>query len=214
LTYARFHLGDGIAPGGERLLTRESLALMQSPLVAATGASMMGLSWFISNLSGVKMIRHGGATKGQTAELRLVPPAQFALAVLTNGNEGSTVYNRAAAVALKRFLGVVVPEPVLLDLPGEKLAEYVGRYGSALTENEIVLREGGLVLQVKPKGGFPTPDAPPAPAPPPVRIAFYDEDKIVALDDPMKDARGEFLRHPDGALAWFRMGSRLNARLT
>ena len=34
----------------------------------------------------------------------------------------------------------------------------------------------------------------------------------MALDAPHTDMQGEFLRHPDGSLAWFRFGSRIRAR--
>jgi hypothetical protein len=45
--------------------------------------------------------------------------------------------------------------------------------------------------------------------PPPVRLAFYDEDRVIALDPPFKDSRGEFLRAADGSIQWFRWGGRI-----
>jgi hypothetical protein len=47
-----------------------------------------------------------------------------------------------------------------------------------------------------------------------VRLAFYADDRVVALDPPVKDLRGEFLRDPDGRIAWFRWGSRIHRRVT
>ncbi|MGC9335719.1 MAG: hypothetical protein ACP5JJ_16350, partial [Anaerolineae bacterium] len=85
-------------------------------------------------------------------------------------------------------------------------------YDSAGAVFELYLREGQLVLQETPKGGFPTPDSPPGEAPPPVRVAVYAPDRIIVLDEPMKDARGEFLRNEDGSITWLRLGDRIRAR--
>jgi hypothetical protein len=74
------------------------------------------------------------------------------------------------------------------------------------------LRDGALVLQVTPKGGFPTKDSPASPTPPPTRLALCGDDRVIALDEPFKDARGEFLRGPDGRIAWLRIGGRVHAR--
>ncbi len=93
-----------------------------------------------------------------------------------------------------------------------KLDEYVGRYIGYRETCDLSRGENGLILQVTSTGGFPTPDTPPPPPPPPVRLAFFAEDRIVGLDSPMKGDRGEFLRHPDGSLAWFRFGGRIKKR--
>jgi CubicO group peptidase (beta-lactamase class C family) len=62
---------------------------------------------------------------------------------------------------------------------------------------------------------FFTPETPPDPEPiPPVRLAFYAEDHVIALDEPYKDAYGEFLRDAAGQVAWLRFGGRVRARET
>jgi len=105
------------------------------------------------------------------------------------------------------------PEPAPLTLPDDQLAAYAGQYEAALSASTITLRGGHLVLQVTPKGGFPTPEVPAPQPPPPVRLAFYDEDRVIGLDEPYKGARGEFLRDAGQLLAWFRMGGRVHRRL-
>jgi CubicO group peptidase (beta-lactamase class C family) len=212
LRYARFHMGDGLASDGTRLLSQESLALMQTPLFPSTGISMMGLAWSIITIGETKMIIHGGGTNGQTTLLRIVPSRQFAVAVLTNSDEGDALNFEIANAATKEYLGLSLPEAIPMDLPEETLLSYAGSYDSAGSLCEITLRDGGLVLQITPKGGFPTPDAPPPQAPPPVRVALYAEDRVIVLDEPMKDARGEFLRNPDHSIAWLRLGGRIHAR--
>jgi CubicO group peptidase (beta-lactamase class C family) len=212
LRYARFHMGDGTAPGGTRLLSQESLDLMQTPMFPSTGLSMMGLTWSITTVDGTKMISHGGGTNGQATLLRIVPSSKFAVAVLTNSDEGDTLCDEIVNSATKQYLGLTLPEAIPMDLPEERLLPYTGKYDSAGSVCEIYFRDGGLVLQLIPKGGFPTPDSPPSQAPLPVRIAVYAQDRVIALDDPMKDARGEFLRNPDNSIAWLRFGGRIHAR--
>jgi hypothetical protein len=80
------------------------------------------------------------------------------------------------------------------------------------SHTQIKLRNNELILETASKGGFPTPDSPPSPPPPPVRVALYADDKIVALDEPMKDDLGEFLRDATGRIVWLRFGGRIHAR--
>jgi CubicO group peptidase (beta-lactamase class C family) len=213
LRYAHFHMGDGTAPDGTRLLSLESLDLMQTPVLPSTGIAMCGLSWSILTVGGTKVIGHGGGTKGQVSYLRIVPSRQFAVVVLTNSEEGDPLTYGIANWATKEYLGLALPEAVPLDLTEDALLPYVGRYDAAADTLEIYLRDGGLVVQVTNKGGFPTPDCPPLGSPPPVRAALYAEDRLVVLEEPMKGDRGEFLRNPDGGIAWLRLGGRVHAPL-
>ncbi|HNS50106.1 MAG TPA: serine hydrolase domain-containing protein [Anaerolineae bacterium] len=213
LRYARFHMGDGTAPDGARLLFPESLAAMQTPQLPSTGISECGLSWSIMTVDGARMIGHGGGTKGQVSYLRIVPSRQFAVVALTNSEEGDPLTYGVANWATKEYLGLELPEALPLDLPEEALRPYAGRYDSAAAALELVLRDGTLVLQVTNKGGFPTPDCPPLSAPPPTRAALYAEDRLVLLDGSFKGDRGEFLRSADGCIAWLRLGGRVHARL-
>ena len=103
--------------------------------------------------------------------------------------------------------------PQHLKMPEEKLREYEGNYELPLTAFELKVKKGHLVLYDKPRGGFPTPDSPALPASPPMRLAFYEPDKIIMLDEPMKDSLGEFLRGPDGRLKYFRLSSRVHKKL-
>ncbi len=99
-----------------------------------------------------------------------------------------------------------------MEATPEQLSECAGRY--TMLGEEIVLRAdgGGLVLDLIPLGGFPTPDTPPMPKPPAVRAALCEGDGLILLDDPAKGQRGEFLRDDGGSIAWLRLGGRLRAR--
>ena len=63
------------------------------------------------------------------------------------------------------------------------------------------------------KGGFPTPDTLPGPAIPPMRFLFYANDKVIGLDEPYKDALGDFIRDESGELQFFRIGGRAHKKI-
>jgi CubicO group peptidase (beta-lactamase class C family) len=209
LTYARFHMGDGKSASGEKLLSVKSLRQMRVPLHPASGFDQIGLTWFIRDAGEVKIINHGGATHGQIAGLYFVPEEQFALAVLTNSEEGRAITGMALKQALKVFLDVDLRIPKPIETPADELDAYLGKYELPLLAFELKLKKGQLMLHETPCGGFPKPDSPPLPAPPPMRAAFYENDKLIILDEPMKNALGEFLRRPDGSIQYLRLSSRV-----
>lgn len=213
LRYARFQLGDGIAPDGTRLLAAATLARMQTPLAEWSNESSVGIAWNLREIGGERIVSHGGATNGQLAQLSIVPGRAFALVVLTNGDRGGRLNAQIERYALASYLGLVEPEVTALDLSTAELAPYAGRYARAMAEYVLAPREGGLTLEIIPKGGFPTKDSPPPPAPPPIRLAFYAPDRVIGLDPPFEDARAEFLRDEHGQLRWFRIGQRATARV-
>jgi CubicO group peptidase (beta-lactamase class C family) len=212
LRYARFHIGDGTAADGTRLLTPESLTLMQTPFASAANGEFSGVSWFISDTDGIRLVRHGGATNGQLSAFVMAPAQRFAITVLTNSSRGGELYRDITRRALRTYLGIEerTPEPVTLS--EERLAAYVGRYSAPLNDAELALRDGALILQILPNGGFPLKGSPAGPTPPPVRLEFCAADQVIALDTPFKDTRAEFLRDANGEVAWFRFGSRAMAR--
>ncbi len=89
--------------------------------------------------------------------------------------------------------------------------EYLGTYSSALFDVELKQADGRLVLVMTGKGGFPKKDSPPMPSPPPATVAFYEPDRLFVTEGPPGEA--EFLRAPDGTIAWFRLGGRIMSRV-
>ena len=76
----------------------------------------------------------------------------------------------------------------------------------------LYLDDGQLMVESRPKGGFPDVDSPPSPAPPPCRAAFCGPDRIVVLDEPLINMKAEFLRDEAGRITWLRT-SRLHRRV-
>ena len=211
LRYARFHLGDGTA-NGVQVLSRETLQQMQAPQ-CKRDVGLMGIAWQLRDVDGTRTVLHGGGTNGQLSLLMLVPARGFGLSVLTNGSRGAELHRDVARWALETYLGVREPEPPQRPLNAQQLAAYAGRYSARLADSELCVQDGYLTMQVTPNGGFPDKNSPPsAPPPPPVRLAFVYYDQVLALDAPMKDMRGDFIRADDGSIAWFRFGGRIRKR--
>jgi CubicO group peptidase (beta-lactamase class C family) len=201
LRYARFHLSEG-----EGVLTRASLDEMQRPHIAAAPIfGSVGLTWGIDDETGVRLIHHGGGTNGQVAHLSFAPDSQTVLAVLTNSQRGGEVV-RAALDRVVDWLGGRKPERISVIL---EPAEYLGTYRSPLLDAELATTDGGLQLTITSRGGFPTEDSPPMPSPPPVTVEFFERDRLFVPDGPGAGTEAEFLRGPDGRIAWLRFGGRV-----
>jgi CubicO group peptidase (beta-lactamase class C family) len=213
LTYARLHMGDGTAQDGTRLLSQEGVRFMQSPLYSKGSQGEMGLTWMLEDVGGVRTVRHSGGTVGQQTQLVLVPSRNFALTVLTNASRGSELHGDATKWILGHYLGMEEPDPTPLNATQDQLAPYLGRYTAAAQDIELTVENGALMLQRIPKGGFPNKEQQPPEPPPPVRAALYGENLLIGLEEPLKGSRGEFIRDPDGTVAWLRLGSRAHRRV-
>ncbi|MBI5029824.1 MAG: beta-lactamase family protein [Chloroflexi bacterium] len=207
LRYARYLMGDG-----SPLLSREALAQMQTPQTDAALGEKMGISFFIRDARTTPILRHGGATNGQMSAFIFVPSHKFAITILTNSNRGVELHNKLTRWALEHFLGISDTKRTPIAMTDAQLAEYAGRYTSALADIDLKIENGNLVMNTTPKGGFPKKDSPPGPTPPPSHFVFIGSDRILALDGWSKDLQGEFLRDADGKIAWFRFGSRIRAK--
>ncbi len=212
LRYARFAMGGGTAQDGTRILSRASLGAMQAPAFPADEGRSVGLAWYIRDIGGVRVIGHDGGTIGQAARLRFVPERGFALALLTNASNGDEVIEPVTTWALRHYLGVHEPERIPQPRTPQQLAAYAGRYSATFRILDLVVRDGGLIAEssaterVRQLYDTPPPPDPPSP------VAFFAADKIVATAGPLKGATGDFLRGPDGAIAWLRVGGRLFRR--
>lgn len=219
LRYARFHLGDGRAPGsGERLLTRRSLTAMRSQpgpggtlLVELDG---MGVTWMLRpTAEGVRVVQHGGDLPGYHSGFLMVPERGFAITMLTNSESGPALLKEFFAKdwALRRFAGVSNLPAVPRTLPARALARYEGGYvtaqvglDGALVESgfELVADGGRLVMMQNGVAG--------------AAFAFYRRDHVLLLDETGQPLgyRADFLRSPDGRVTWLRSGGTLCRHVT
>jgi CubicO group peptidase (beta-lactamase class C family) len=207
LRYARLQFGES------DLLSPESIAEMRRPHAdapGAQGADSVGLGWYLFAREDRSFVIHGGATNGQQARLLIAPDERFALAVLTNHDDGGALAAELQETVLQSVLGFEPADRTHLERTSEELAEYAGTFEAPLTRLHVAVDGDGLRLEIVLRGGFPTPESPPNPGPPPTRLAFVSPDAVIALDPPVRGAHGDFLRGPDGRIAWLRLGGRLH----
>ena len=211
LKYAEFQLGDG-SFNGERLLEPESLRRLHTPQVQFTPYNSVALTFWVDDRRTVRSMGHGGGTVGQISLFTIVPDEDFGMLLVTNSGDGRRLNPKVTNWALEHYLGVRTPEPSVMETPLEQLEEYAGGYKATLTAAEVSADEGGLLIGRRSLGGFPTKDIPPPDTEPlpPVHYGFYDEGHIVGLEPPYEGDLGQFIRDPDGSVAWLRLGSRIH----
>ena len=218
LRYARFHLGDGTAAQGERVLTRESLEQMRSPQAHKQSTDDdIGLAWHIRQVGPVRTYGHGGTLGGHILLLEIVPERNFAIAILTNASTGWRLIQDVEREALKTYLGATyaanqsiahrglvetLPTVQPLARPPD-FAPYVGTY--VRPSNSYVVRaEGGkLIVQDRPNSGGTARDHP---------IAFFGPDRAVVTDGPDRGQSIEFVRDDGGQVRWIRVVGRVAVR--
>ena len=218
LTYARFHLGDGTAANGERVLNAKSLELMRIPQAHKQGTDDdIGLAWHIRRVGPVHTYAHGGTLGGHILLLELVPERNFAIAILTNANSGWRLIQDVEREALKSYLGVTYApnqatahRGLVETLPTAKPlakqpdpAPYLGTY--IRPNNSYVVRaEGGkLIVQDRSNSGS---------APREYPVAFYGPDRVVVTDGPDSGQSIEFVRDDAGRVNWIRVVGRVAVR--
>ncbi len=213
LKYASFLMGNGMTPKGDQIVKPQTLRKMFTPGISAANGEKIGISWFLRYADRVLIARHGGATNGQMAMLQFVPDHQFAVAVLTNSDRGSEFYQAWVKQAMAHLLGIIESEPKPISASSGDYAELLGSYEASAQNLQLKFDHGELILQVNLKGGFPVPESPAPPSPPPVKMALCETDCLLALEEPFKGNRAEFLRGPDGRINWLRFSGRVHRRL-
>jgi CubicO group peptidase (beta-lactamase class C family) len=218
LAYARFHMGDGTAANGERVLKRESLELMRTSQSPKQGnADSIGLAWHIRQVGPVHTYGHGGTLGGHILLLEIVPERSFAVAILTNANTGWRLIQDVEREALKTYVGAtyapnqaIAHRGLVETLPSAQplarqpdLAPYVGTY--LRPSNSYVVRAvgGKLIVQDQTTSGGGTPREFP--------VTFYGPDHAVVTDGPDRGQSVEFVRD-DGRVKWIRVVGRVAVR--
>jgi CubicO group peptidase (beta-lactamase class C family) len=219
LTYARFHMGDGRAANGERILTRESLELLRTPQAHKQSTDDdIGIAWHLRTVGGIRTASHGGTLAGHILLLEIVPEQNFAIAILTNSNVGWRLIQDVEREALKSYLGAtfamnqaIAHRGLVETLPAvEPLVRqpdpspYVGTY--ARPSNTVVVRAEGtkLFVQERPNSGQPGTEMP---------VAFYGPDRVVVTDGTEHGQSIEFVRDAAGRVNWVRVVGRVAVRV-
>jgi CubicO group peptidase (beta-lactamase class C family) len=220
IRWARFHLGDGHAESGERVLPTEVLHQMKKPTVALRGSTLgdaLGISWFLRDVDGVRTVGHGGSANGQFAELLTVPERNFAVVSLSNAGPDGIPFNQAVVRwALQTYLGVTDQDPEPLPYDEARAREVVGRYDIDVMTLTITAHEAGLTLEVgiKPEiRAASDTEMPPDYAPAAIGLLPGDGDEYIITEGGLKGQRGFFTRDGSGTVVGADLAGRLFKRV-
>jgi CubicO group peptidase (beta-lactamase class C family) len=153
LTFARVHLDGGVSPEGKRILSRESVSLVQRPRVRiptfAEPDSAVGLGWRTSRWGGHRIIGHDGGTIGQSAFLRVAPEAGVAVCLLTNTNQAAALYRELFDEVFQSVAGITMPpDPAPVEggpaATADSFKRYVGRYERIARRYDVSIVNGEL----------------------------------------------------------------------
>ncbi|MGW2620775.1 serine hydrolase domain-containing protein [Streptomyces sp. NPDC001500] len=233
LSWARFHLGGGTTPDGTRLLSRTSLEQMRS--TPGPGGTLvveldgMGVTWMLRpTAQGPRIVQHGGTWPGQISGFLMVPARGFALTLLTNSEGGTRLRDELFTDdwALSRFAGVTNLPATAKVLDGQDLTPYEGRYMAQRIDDkgsveDVVVelsRHNGRLRGVQTfrsssGAGQVTSEEEDSAAVQTgeLGLAFYRADFALDLDPEGTPVgtRSDFVRGPDGKVAWWRNHGRL-----
>jgi hypothetical protein len=111
-----------------------------------------GLSWELFDLEGGRVFGHDGGTIGQSALLRIVPGADLAIALLTNGGNTIGLYFEIYRHLLRELAGVEIPahplpptQPTAGGPASIDAARFVGTYANSVGKSEITQDSGGRI---------------------------------------------------------------------
>lgn len=218
LAYAKFHLGDGTAANGDRVLSRASVELMRTAQLRKQSTDDdMGIGWHLRTVGPVRVAAHGGTLAGHILLLEIVPERNFAIAILTNSSSGWRLIQDVERAALESYAGaafstnqaishrgLVETLPAVEPLKTQPdLAPYVGRYARPM--NSVVVRadNGRLLVQTVSNSGSTQPEMP---------VSFYGSDRAVVTDGQDRGQSIEFIRTADGEVNWIRVVGRVAVR--
>ncbi len=223
LIWARFHLGDGTAANGTRVLEESTLRRMQQPTVAMPGSALgdhVGISWLLSEVDGVRLAGHGGTTIGQYSDFVMAPERGFAFTSMSNcGPNGPQLNHALQTWALGHYLGISHAEPTLAELDEAALAAFAGRYETIAATVELTSVSGRLVAAVRLKpemaAALAASGSDPDKAQPPIPLALLTGpgDRYVVPDGPAKGMKGYFSRAEDGTVDGVHLGGRMATRM-
>ena len=220
IRWARFHLGDGRAESGVRILPADVLHRMKEPTVALLGSSLgdaFGIGWFLRDVDGVRTVGHGGSANGQFANLLIVPERNFAVVAMSNaGPDDGLAFNQATVRwALERYLGVIDqdPEPLLFD--EVRAREIVGIYENEMMTLTIGGDGAGLTVECRIKAEIrAAADTELPPNLPPAGLGLLpgNADAYIVTSGGLKGQRGFFTRDESGAVVGADLAGRLFIR--
>ncbi|SEM29903.1 serine hydrolase domain-containing protein [Streptacidiphilus jiangxiensis] len=153
LAFAQLHMNGGLTDDGTKVVSAGSVAAMQTPQAKVPDPDTLGhswgLGWFLDDWNGHRVYGHDGATLGQSAFLRVLPDADLAICLLTNGGDTRSLFGDLFREIAQEVGGVTMRtpiEPADEPVPFDP-ADHVGVYERLGVRIEISERDGGLVMR-------------------------------------------------------------------
>ncbi|MGI8406287.1 MAG: serine hydrolase domain-containing protein [Thermomicrobiales bacterium] len=178
IRFAQMHINGGELDG-TRVLSEETAILMQTPFINAWDQHCsFGQGWYISEYLGLKIIQHGGSTMGFRAMLRIAPERGFAIALLTNGDSGTSAYDSIFEWAVQHYLDCTIPKPTPASPSKKALDSLTGLYGRQNMRMDVTREDDKLRLrafEVDPETGEEKTDGP---------FSIGDPLKLEAIESP------------------------------
>jgi CubicO group peptidase (beta-lactamase class C family) len=153
VTFAKLHLD-----GGAGVLTADTVTAMQQPQVTVPDpwslGNEWGLGWILFDWDGRRVYGHDGNTIGQSAFLRVVPDANLAIALLTNGGHTRALFQDLYGELLQELAGLRMPglpEPPA-ESPDVDPTGFTGVYERVGARLTMRMTEDGLTARVEATG--------------------------------------------------------------
>jgi CubicO group peptidase (beta-lactamase class C family) len=204
IRFAEMHFGDGTW-GNAQILKPETARLMRELHTEADFTRRWGLGWSLREINGVRAVEHTGATNGFMGRLCVIPERNFALAIVTNGENGGSVHSAIYAHILQQVVGFRrnIPSPVALTR--EKLERFEGHFFTGLADILIELDGNGLIMHRMHIDPFTREIT----ERPPARLSPISETIFAIEEGPLSGGFGELILDPDGSVRFLRAGGRL-----
>lgn len=214
LRYARFHLGNGTAHNGKRVMSPQTLVAMRSNPGPGGTLRMevdgVCVTWFQRRTAqGVPIFQHGGAWGGQNSDFFFIPARGFAMTTLTNSTSGPMLINELTRSnwALEHFVGLSNPPADPKKRTAAQLQPYEGHYvGWTIPPDGSPEKPVALNVELRTADGGlrATGDLD-------LTLAFYRDEYVLTIDTNGQHNRSDFVRGADGRVVWFRDGGRIYA---
>jgi CubicO group peptidase (beta-lactamase class C family) len=150
LAFGRMHLAGGTAPNGQRLLSRESVSMMQTPTFD-TGlvTPPIGLGWWAYQMAGTTAFWHAGGSPGGASSFCILPEYDAVIVSFVTGGAGAGggdgLNDLLHGVVIEELTGQLVTPPFEFA-PARLHDGIVGEYASAEVRAKVDKRDDELLM--------------------------------------------------------------------
>ncbi len=146
LAFGRTHLDGGVSPTGTRVLSEESVALMQQVAfdMDSPNTPPIGLGWVLYPFGATTVLAMSGASPGGVSLLCVIPEYDLVFAAFGNQPGAIVLQDQLLRSTLTELLGVEIPTLITEVDEQIDLAPYVGTYRSNQLRIDVGIVDGQL----------------------------------------------------------------------